>query len=222
MAMMRIRGVWTVNLSAFLIGAGMYSAFIVLPQIVQLPKSTGFGFGDSLVMAGLYVLPFALCMAVVGSFAGRVARRFGSKQALVAGSAVTGAGFAFAGVAHSHPYQVLITSVIVGIGMGLSFSAMGNLIVQAVPVHQTGVASGVNTVMRTLGGALGGQISATFIVDNTAHGFPTVTGFTETFWMATGFLAVAVVAGLLVPPLRAQAQEQARPLDRALAGEAAA
>jgi hypothetical protein len=57
----------------------------------------------------------------------------------------------------------------------------------------------MNTVMRTLGGALGGQISATFIVNNHAHGFPTVTGFTDTFLMATAFLVVCVLSGLLVP-----------------------
>src|SRR5271168_4620361 len=42
MAMMRIRGVWTANLAAFLLGAGMYSAFIVFPEFAQLPTSTGF------------------------------------------------------------------------------------------------------------------------------------------------------------------------------------
>ena len=83
--------------------------------------------------------------------------------------------------------------------MGLAFAALGNLIVQAVPTHQTGVASGMNTVMRTLGGALGGQLSATFIAANTVNGLPTVTGFTETFVMATGFLLVCLLAGLLVP-----------------------
>jgi len=76
---------------------------------------------------------------------------------------------------------------------------LGNLIVQAVPAEQTGVASGMNTVMRTLGGALGGQIAATFLVENTAHGYPTLTGFTDTFLMATGILIVCVFAGLLVP-----------------------
>ena len=87
-----------------------------------------------------------------------------------------------------------------GIGIGLAFAALGNLIVQAVPREQTGVASGVNTVMRTLGGALGGQLSATFIASNiAAAGLPTVTGFTESFWMATGFLALCFGAGLLVP-----------------------
>ena len=57
MAMMRIRGVWTTNLVAFLLGAGMYASFLVFPQFAQLPTSTGFGFGASVVVAGLYLLP---------------------------------------------------------------------------------------------------------------------------------------------------------------------
>ena len=79
---------------------------------------------------------------------------------------------------------------------------LGNLIVQAVPPTQTGVASGMNTVMRTLGGALGGQLSATFIANNAARGLPTVTGFTDTYVMATVFLVVCVLAALLVPGRR--------------------
>jgi EmrB/QacA subfamily drug resistance transporter len=203
MAMMRIRGVWTTNLAAFLLGAGMYASFIVYPQFAQLPKSTGFGFGASVVVSSLYLLPGALGMSVLGTVAGRVARRFGSKPALIVGTAITAASFAWLAVAHSHPYDMLISSTLLGIGIGLAFAALGNLIVQAVPPTQTGVATGMNTVMRTLGGALGGQLSATFIVDHTAHGLPTVTGFTQTFVMATGFLIVGVLAGLLIPGRRA-------------------
>src|SRR5205085_8752055 len=88
MTMMRIRGVWTTNLTAFLLGAGMYSSFIVFPQFAQLPKSTGFGFGASVVVSSLYLLPAALTMGLLGTAAGRVARRFGSKSALVAGAAI--------------------------------------------------------------------------------------------------------------------------------------
>ena len=103
---------------------------------------------------------------------------------------------------HHHPYDMLISAALLGIGIGLAFAALGNLIVQAVPPSQTGVATGMNTVMRTLGGALGGQLSATFIVDHQAHGLPTVTGFNETFVMAAGFLIVCVLAGLLIPARR--------------------
>ncbi len=164
-----------------------------------LPRSTGFGFGASVVVSSLYLLPAALAMGLLGTLAGRVARRYGSKAALITGTAVTAASFLFAALAHRHPYQMLITALLLGIGIGLSFAALGNLIVQAVPATQTGVASGMNTVMRTLGGALGGQISATFIADNVAHGYPTVTGFTDTYAMAAAFLIVCVLAGLLVP-----------------------
>ncbi|HWE59488.1 MAG TPA: MFS transporter [Solirubrobacteraceae bacterium] len=203
MTMMRIRGVWTTNLAAFLIGGGMYSSFIVFPQFAQLPKSTGFGFGASVVVSSLYLLPAAIGMGALGSLTGRVARRYGSKSALVVGSAITALAFVWSAVQHGHPYDILISCALMGIGMGFAFASLGNLIVGAVEPHQTGVASGMNTVMRTLGGALGGQISATFIADNTLHGLPALSGFTDSFWMATGFLVVAALAGLLIPAARA-------------------
>jgi MFS family permease len=199
MTMMRVRGVWTTNAAAFLLGAGMYASFIVFPQFAQLPKSTGFGFGTSVVVSGLYLLPSTIGMTILGLYAGRISTRFGSRRALLAGTVFTTGSFALLTVAHGHPYDLLIAAGLLGVGMGLAFAALGNLIVQAVSSHQTGVASGMNTVMRTLGGAIGGQLSATFIAGHTLHGLPTVTGFTETFLMATGFLLVRLIAGVLVP-----------------------
>jgi MFS family permease len=210
MTMMRIRGVWTTNLVAFLLGAGMYASFIVFPQFAQLPKSTGFGFGASVVISSLYLLPAALGMGLLGTQAGRVARRYGSKLALIVGTGVTAVSFGFLWVAHAHPFEMLISAALLGIGIGLAFAALGNLIVQAVPATQTGIATGMNTVMRTLGGALGGQISATFIADNVAHGQPTVTGFNLTFAMATGFLIVCMLTSFLVPGTQATAEARER------------
>jgi MFS family permease len=199
MRMMRVRGVWTTNAAAFLLGAGLYASFVVFPQFAQLPTSTGFGFGASVVVSGLYLLPSTVGMTILGLRAGAISARFGSRAALLAGTAFAGASFAMLALAHDHPFELLIAAALLGVGIGLAFAALGNLIVGAVPAEQTGVASGMNTVMRTLGGALGGQLSATFIADNMANGFPTVTGFTETFLMATGFLVLSFGAGLLVP-----------------------
>ena len=199
MRMMRVRGVWTTNAAAFLLGAGMYASFIVFPQFAQLPRSTGFGFGASVVVSGLYLLPSTVAMTLLGLYAGRISARFGSRSALLAGTGFAAASFAMLAFAHAHPWELLVAAGLLGIGIGLAFAALGNLIVGAVPSHQTGVASGMNTVMRTLGGALGGQLSATFIAGNTAHGLPAVTGFTDTFVMATAFLIACLAAGLLVP-----------------------
>jgi MFS family permease len=101
---------------------------------------------------------------------------------------------------------MLISAGLLGIGIGLAFAALGNLVIQAVPPEQTGVASGMNTVMRTLGGALGGQLAATFIAANTSGGYPTVTGFEQTFVMATAFLIVCLLTSLLVPGARSPAR----------------
>jgi EmrB/QacA subfamily drug resistance transporter len=202
MTMMRVRGVWTTNAAAFLLGAGLYASFIVFPQFAQLPTSTGFGFGSSVVVSGLYLLPATIGMTVLGLKAGAISHRFGSRAALLGGIVFATASFLLLALAHDHPYQLLIAAALLGVGIGLAFAALGNLIVEAVPSEQTGVASGMNTVVRMLGGALGGQLSATFIAENTANGLPTVTGFTETFLMATGFLVLCFVAGLLVPKAR--------------------
>jgi MFS family permease len=199
MEIMKIRGVWTTNAVAFLLGAGMYSSFFIIPQIAQLPKSTGFGFGASVVASGLYLLPSTALMFVVSMLIGRLSARTGSRPPLLAGIAFTTASFAMLSLAHGHPYDILIATCLLGIGMGLAFAALGALVVAAVPPEQTGVATGMNTVMRTLGGALGGQISATMIAAHTANGEPLVTGFTDTFVMATGFLVVCLLAGLLIP-----------------------
>jgi MFS family permease len=201
MSLMAARGVWAPNLAAFLLGAGMYSAFLLLPQFAQLPRQTGFGYGASVVVAGLYLLPCSIGMGLMGSFAGRVERRFSSRHALVAGSAISAVACGWLGLA-SHPADMLISSALLGVGIGLAYAALGNLIVQAVPPDQTGVASGMNTVVRTLGGAVGGQIAATLVVDHTSGVLPRLTGFTETFVLSAFLLLICVVAGLLVPPRR--------------------
>jgi EmrB/QacA subfamily drug resistance transporter len=217
MTLMRIRGVWTANVAAFLLGAGMYASFVVFPQFAQLPKSTGFGFGASVVVSGLYLLPSTIGMVIVGFAAGSIANRFGSKPALVVGSAITAGAFGFIAAAHGHPYDMLISAGLMGVGIGLAFAALGNLIVQAVSSHQTGVAGGMNTVMRTIGGALGGQLTATLLSSHTRNGLPTVTGFTASFAMSTGFLVVCTIAALLVPGRRAslRAVEQLEPVSDA-------
>ncbi|HEX4107733.1 MAG TPA: MFS transporter [Solirubrobacteraceae bacterium] len=221
MTMMRVRAVWTTNAAAFLLGAGLYASFIIFPQFAQVPKRTGFGFGASVLVSGLYLLPATIGMTLLGMVAGRIARRFGSKFAFNVGAAFTVASFLMLALVHHHPYELLVAAALLGVGMGLAFAALGALIVQAVPSHQTGVASGMNTVLRYLGGALGGQLSATFIAEHTFHGLAKVTGYTESFLMATGFVAASLIAGILVPAARTAAAERSAGAGRRAAASSA-
>jgi MFS family permease len=142
-------------------------------------------------------------MLVAGALTGRIAARFGSKVALVAGAAVGTASFAVLTAAHSEPWHIYLSTALLGAGIGLAFAAMANLIVLAVPPEQTGVATGMNTVMRSIGGAVGSQIAATMIADHLlASGLPAEHGYVLAFAISLGFLSVCVLASLLVPGRR--------------------
>jgi EmrB/QacA subfamily drug resistance transporter len=200
MRMMAIRGVWTTNTVAFLIGIGMYSSFILLPEFVQEPTSTGYGFGASVTSAGLFLLPATVAIVVVGQMAGVLERWIGSRGSLIGGALFSLACYALLVTDTNSTLDVYVAAGLLGIGIGLSFSAMANLIVQNVPQEQTGVATGMNAVTRTLGGAFGGQLAATLLADNlTAGGNPTATGFTLSFLMCLIALAAALGFALLVP-----------------------
>ena len=88
MQMMRLRPVWTTNLAALVLGFGMFASFVLVPQFVELPTSTGFGFGASVTEAGLFLVPATLGMLVAGPISGRLSSTVGSRVPLILGAAV--------------------------------------------------------------------------------------------------------------------------------------
>ena len=200
MQMMRLRGVWTTNLAGFLIGFGMYSSFVLIPQFVQTPPANGYGFGSSVTQAGLFLVPSTLMMLVAAPLAGRLSGRFGSKLPLVLGASVTSVSFLLLALAHSAHWQIYLASLLLGIGVGFAFASMANLIVEAVRPDQTGVATGMNAVMRTIGGAIGGQVAASILSATLlADGLPSEGGYTLAFTIMAGALGASIVASLAVP-----------------------
>ena len=200
MRMMAIRGVWTTNTVAFLIGVGMYSSFILIPELVQEPTSTGYGFGASATVAGLFLLPATMAMLIVGQMAGMLERRIGSRGSLIGGTLFAFASYLLLVANRSQEWEIYVAAGLLGIGIGLSFSAMANLIVENVRQEQTGVATGMNAVTRTLGGAFGGQVAATLLSSNLgAGGIPTSTGFTLSFVMCLIALAAGLAFAVGVP-----------------------
>jgi MFS family permease len=200
--LLRVRGVWTTNLTGLLIGFGMFGSFILIPQFVQTPSAAGYGFGVDVTGAGLFMLPSAAIMLVAGPLAGTLAGRVGSKVPLLLGTCSAAASFALLAVAHSHEWQIVAAVTLLGLGVGLSFASMANLIVEAVPQRQTGEATGMNTIMRTVGGAFGGQIAAAIVAHHTTTGFPAESGFTTAFVMGSVAVGCAMLAATLIPARR--------------------
>ena len=206
MKMMRIPTVWTVNLVAFLFGMGMYSMFAFLPQFLQTPDDvTGYGFGASVTQSGLMLLPQTVATFVAGLCSGRLAARYGSKAVLAVGATLTSLGTVGLVLAHDHVWQVLVESTVLGLAFGLAFAAMSNLIVEAVPQSQTGVASGMNANIRTVGGALGGAVVASVVTANTRpDGFALESGYTNGFTVLVVTSALAALVAFAVPVVKAR------------------
>jgi EmrB/QacA subfamily drug resistance transporter len=206
MQMMRLRGVWTTNLVALLLGFGMYSSFILLPQFVETPSRVGYGFSSSVTQAGLFMVPSTLAMLIVGSQTGRLEKLFGSKPPLLAGGVATLASFLLLAFARGSRWEIYLAAALLGSGIGLAFAAMANLIIENVGPGQTGVATGMNTVTRTVGGGFGGAATASILAGTVGvSGYPTARGYTLAFVLCAVALGVGVLAGIAIPQRRPEA-----------------
>jgi sugar phosphate permease len=106
----------------------------------------------------------------------------------------------------------VLWGAILNTGIGCAFAALPNLIIGAVDPSETGEATGVNTIARNVGAALGGQVAASIVAGHvTASGAPGNRGFELAFLMSAAIALLAGIFGLLIPVART-ARPSARPL----------
>jgi len=201
LALMRQRPVWTTNVAGFAIGFAMFGSFVLIPQFVQTPSSAGYGFGASVTESGLFLLPSALLMLFAGPFSGRLGARYGSRVPLALGALSSGLSYAWLAAFHGARIDIYLASVLLGLGVGMALAAMANLVVEAVPPDVTGVASAINAIMRTIGGAVGAQVAAAIVSGSLAEGaqFPAESGFTGAFTMSAVGSLVALLVCFAIP-----------------------
>ncbi len=202
MRMMRIRGVWTTNAVAALVGFGMYSSFILLPDYVETPQSTGYGLRRISHRRRAVPRAHDARMLLAGAQTGRLERRFGSKPPLLAGALLTGSAYVLLAFERSEQWEIYLAALILGTGIGLAFASMTNLIIENVGPAETGIATGMNAVTRTVGGAFGGAIVASILASTVEAGFPTDTGYTVAFLVCAAALGVGFLVGLAIPQRR--------------------
>jgi EmrB/QacA subfamily drug resistance transporter len=191
------------NLTTLVMGFSMFSTFILLPNFVQvplgLPPDIGarldYGFGASPVEVGLFFVPSSVAMMFAGPLAGSLGTRFGSVLPLRAGVGFLVLSLVLLATVHDDPWTIYAWMVFMGIGLAFCFASLGTLVIQYSPPEETGVASGMNTIMRTIGAALGSQVAAAVISAHTLPGteIPTESGFT----MAFSISAVGALVALL-------------------------
>ena len=201
--MLRRPPVLMTNIATVLVGFGMFGSFILIPQLAEAPESTGYGFGLDATGAGLLMVPGALVMLVAGPLSGVLGTRFGSRVPLALGALVTTVGLTLMAVAHGTQGAMVAWNIVMSIGIGLAFAAMPNLILEAVPPEETGQATGVNTLVRSVGASLGSQVTAAVLAGSvTAAGIPTDQGYTDAFLVGAGVALAAAVTAFLIPSRR--------------------
>ena len=200
MKMMRIPAVWSTNLAALLFGFGMFAMFVTLPQFTETPTHVGYGFGASVTQSGLYLAPFAAAMVIFAPMTGRLSKAFGSKMVLIAGSLFCASSYLLLLLDHTQQWSIYAATGLLGIGIALGFASMANLIIEAVPAEQTGVATGMNTNIRNIGAALGSGIATSLVVSGLLpDGFPEQHGYMLAFAVSGLALVVAALAALTIP-----------------------
>ena len=200
MQMMRQPAVWTTNLTALLLGVAMYSVMAFLPAFFQTPSRAGYGFGASIVDSGVIMLPSSITMFVVGLASGRIAGRYGSKLPVVGGAVIAGITFLLMAEVHGSAWEMALETGLMGLGVGGAFSALSNLVVESVPDHQTGVASGMNANIRTIGGSIGSQVCGSLIAAGVVgSALPKESGYVGAFIFLTVVSLVAAVAAAFIP-----------------------
>jgi Na+/melibiose symporter-like transporter len=205
------RPVLTTNISTVLIGSAMIGTFVLVPQLAQLPEAGGVGFGLSATQAGLLLAPGSLASLLVAPIVGGVGDRYGSKLPFFAGCLATAGALLGLALAHDSVVLIIAWSCLMSAGVGAAFAAIPNLIVVAVDAHETGEATGTNTVMRNIGSAVGAQIAGSLIAAHVlANGLPANTGFTIAFLVGAAGAVVAALSVLLIPARASRQRPEAR------------
>ncbi|GAY17918.1 MFS transporter [Mycobacterium sp. shizuoka-1] len=197
------RPVLTTNIAAVLVCFSMFALSLVAPQILELPTGTGFGLGQSMLQAGLWMAPGGLAMMAASPLAARLAGRRGPKFTLVCGSAIIGVAYLGAVWLIGSPAAVMVANIAISLGVGFAYSSLPALINAAVPMSETAAANGINALARSLGTSISsaviGVVLASMTISYGGHTVPSLQGLQTALLIAAGVAALAAVVSLTIP-----------------------
>jgi EmrB/QacA subfamily drug resistance transporter len=192
MRFFRNRGFSAANAASLAMSFGMFGSIFLLTQFFQTAQ------GYSPLEAGLRVLPWTAMPMVVAPIAGALSDKIGSRPILAVGLGLQAIGLAWIAAVSSATvgYTSLVGPFIVsGIGMGMFFAPMANVILSAVKPAEEGKASGANNAVREVGGVFGVAVLAS--VFSRYGGYESAEAFNDGLVVATWVGAIVVAGGAL-------------------------
>ena len=205
MRLFRSRAFSAANGASLFMYFGMFGSIFLLTQFFQTAQ------GYSPLEAGLRVLPWTAMPMVVAPIAGALSDRIGGRPFMALGLGLQAVGLAWI-AAVSEPsvgYASLVGPFILsGIGMGMFFAPVANVVLSAVRPQEEGKASGANNAIREVGGVLGVAVLAS--VFTRYGGYQTPETFTDGLvvatWVGAAVVGVGSLVALVVPSRRRAAE----------------
>lgn len=201
--LMAARAIWPVNAAALLIGAAAFGFWGYLPQFLETPAVSGWGLGLDVQAAGLALLPLLIGMSGVGFATGAIARIIPLRVMMALGAVLMATGVVFAVADHDALWQLAVAGGVFGLGIGLAYASAASIVVESVPADRTGIATGVNANLRTIGSAIGSAFTTAVVFGSVRPGgMPALDGYTVA-WITLAVAALmAAVIVLAVRPRR--------------------
>ncbi|WP_068249402.1 MFS transporter [Janibacter corallicola] len=197
------RPVLMTNVAALLIGFGMMAQMIVVPQLLEMPEATGFGLGQTVLEADLWMAPGGLMMMVFAPVSSRLINGVGAKITLLIGALVLGVGYLVALMLMSAPWELMVATLVASAGVGIGYAAMPTLILDNVPGEESGAAVGLNSLMRAVGTTIAGAVMAAILTSRTVtlggHIIPEESAFRICFLVGAAAALVGGLVCLLIP-----------------------
>ena len=202
----RRRQVLLTNTASAVFGFSMFAMSLVFPQLLQLPASTGYGLGQSILVAGLVLAPGGLCMMAMSPVSARITATSGPRTTLMVGAVVVAAGYGVGALLHAAVWQLVISSVVISSGIGLAYGAMPSLVMAAVPVTQTAAANSLNNLTRAVGtstaSAVAGVLLARLTTSVGGLTVPAEGAFVLVMLLGAGAALIALVITSFIPARR--------------------
>ncbi|MGW4033971.1 MFS transporter [Streptomyces sp. NPDC004838] len=209
------RPVAVVCLVSFVIGYVVSAINIAMPTIVDAPGITGYGLEGDATTAGLLLLPLGIAGLLAAPLTGWLERLLGARGVMaLAGIAIAGSCVALF-FARQGAAALAVSSGLMGIGIGWGLTQAMNTVATEIPVERVASVTGLAFVLKSVGGTLGGQISASVLAGKPMAELPlpSWSGFTTVFWIATAVGVIAVGLSALLPPAARPATVPAKVAD---------
>jgi EmrB/QacA subfamily drug resistance transporter len=196
------------NTASLFMFFGMFGSIFLLSQFFQTVQ------GYSPLGSGMRVLPWTLAPMFVAPIAGALSDKISGKTLIGSGLALQALGLAWLGLISTPttPYSEFVGPfILAGVGMGLFFAPVANVVLSSVRPAEEGQASGANNAIRELGGVFGVAVLASVFASLGGYqsGNAFVDGMNPAILVGAAVVAVGAVAAFAIPKRRVAKQPQA-------------